>query len=186
VDFSDYISLGALVVSVAAIIISIATSTKKYELSSAHRQELLNWHNKTVEILILLKLQIQHDNNHDKVAIMAKLSALIEQGRFYFPNVNKGDGFGSEKPSAYAGYRDIALEFLVFSYITFQRENAHKYIRHLEQLQRLFTSRIFSILEPRKHNRQINKHTSVSMGAGMSLEDFLSEDIENLDYFIKL
>jgi len=147
---------------------------------------LLSWHNKTVEILIVLKLQTQDGNNHDKIAAMAKLSALIEQGRFYFPNVDKGDGFGSDKPSAYAGYRDIALEFLVYSYYTIQRENAHKYIRHLEQLQRLFTSHIFNILEPRKHNSQINKHTRVSMDDGMGLEDFLSKDVDNLDYFISL
>ncbi|MCL2401427.1 MAG: hypothetical protein FWC90_02150, partial [Oscillospiraceae bacterium] len=117
---------------------------------------------------------------------LAKLSALIEQGRFYFPNVDKGDGFGNDKPSAYAGYRDIALEFLVYSYGTVQRKNAHKYIRHLEQLQRLFTSRIFNILKPQKHNRQINKHTKISMNDGMSLEDFLDQDVDNLNYFISL
>ena len=184
-EWSDYIALGALFFSVTAFFISIVTNTKKYELSSAHRQELLNWHNETIETLITLKLQIQHDN-YDKISTMSKLSTLIEQGRFYFPNVDKGDGFGKEKPPAYGGYRDIALEFLVYSYNTFQREDAHEYTQHLEQLQRLFTSRIFSVLEPRKHNRQIKKHTSVSMGDGMSLEDFLRADVENLDYFKSL
>ena len=182
-ELSDYIALGALFFSIAAFVISIITSTKKYELSGAYRQELLSWHNRTVETLITLKLRTQHGDNYDKVATLAKLSALIEQGRFYFPNVNKWDDFGSEKPPAYAGYRDISLEFLVYSYNIFQYKNAHQYIQHLEQLQRLFTSRVFSILEPRKYNSQIKKHTSVPMDAGMSLEDFLRADIENLDYF---
>ena len=125
-SMSDCIALGSLIISVTAFIISILYSTKKYELSSAHRKELLDWFNKTVEVLIVLRLNTECNNDYDKINDMAKLSSLIECGRFYFPNVDKGDGFGREKPSAYAGYREIALELLVYSYNIFQKDVAKK------------------------------------------------------------
>ena len=58
-ELSDYISLGALVVSVVALIISKVTSTKKYELSSAYRQDLLEWHNRCVEMVYYVQQPTQ-------------------------------------------------------------------------------------------------------------------------------
>ena len=52
-----------------------------------------------------------------KTEMLSRLSALTEIGRFYFPNVIKGDYFGHDKPSAYQGYRDICLEFLVYFFV---------------------------------------------------------------------
>ncbi len=70
-----------------------------------------------IEILIYLQLNnVDHDLKMKK---LSKLSSLIEQGRFYFPNIDRGDGFGKDKPSAYQGYRNIVLDTLVYLYQIF-------------------------------------------------------------------
>lgn len=180
---SDYVAIGSLLISFVAIIISIITNTKKYELTGMQRSELLEWFHKTVEILIFLRLRISENNDFDKIDYLSKLSALIEYGRFYFPNIDKGDNFGNDKPSAYRGHREVTLAFLIYSYDVFNRHDAREYIGHLERLQRLFTSRVYDILIPCKYNKLIKKNTLLSFDKQMSLEDFLQSDPQNDHYF---
>lgn len=182
---SEYAALGSLIISIIALIISVITNTKKYELTIVQRTELLDWFYKVTELLTTLRLYIEEDSidNTDK---LAQLSALIEYGRFFFPNIDKGDEYGKEKPSAYRGYRDITLEFLIYSYDILRKNNAKKYIAHLEKLQRLFTSRFFDILAPKKHNKLISKYTKISFKNEMSLQDFLASDPNKTDYFYNI
>lgn len=180
----DYISFGTLVLSIVAITLSILSIiSKKYELTGIQRSQLLAWHKDTVEILIILKLSICQKCEISKIEYLSKLSALIENGRFYFPNIKKKNTFGNEKPSAYKGYRDITLDFLIFSYDILKREDCDKYINHLENLQRLFTSRVFDVLSPQKYNRLVAKHTMISMKKGISLPDYLKSDPKNYVFY---
>lgn len=82
--------------------------------------------------------------------MLAKLSSLIESGRFYFPNIDRKDGFGKQKPIAYQGYRNVILDFLVYEYQLFEKDDYVQYLKHAESLQRLFTSYVFQYLEPSK------------------------------------
>ena len=105
-------------------IYKIVTSTKKYELTENYRKELLQWYTSVVEIMIRIIHSMESQEffsdefQPQKTEMLSRLSALTEIGRFYFPNVIKGDYFGHDKPSAYQGYRDICLEFLVYFYNT--------------------------------------------------------------------
>jgi len=181
---ANYIALSALAISIFSLVFSYVTSTKKYELTVSQRSELLKWYQETVALLITMREYISADAAFDKIASLAKLSALIEQGRFYFPNIDLKDGFGAKKPSAYRGYREITLEYLVFSYDLMKQDNATINIEQLTQLQRQFTSRIFDILSPREYNKIVKKYTMLPMDKGMSLEDLLEADPSRLkDFF---
>jgi len=180
---SDYIALGSLIISVIAIIISIITNTKKYELTGTQRAEILDWYYKVTENLISLRLYISQNKDFDKERYLSELSALIELGRFYFPNINNKSGYGNEKSSAYRGLRDVTLEFLVYSFDICQKNNASEYIAHLEQLQKLFTSRVYDMLEPQKYRKMIKKNTKLSVDDGISLVEFLSTDPSKSNYF---
>lgn len=183
--FSDWISLGSLVIALVALGYTYISNTKKYELASQYRKEILTWYADTVEILVRLRVEVKYEDQVPEVkkVLMSKLSSQIEIGRFYFPNIDKGDGFGSEKPSAYKGYRNLILDFLVFSYSIFQRPDAHRYIQHLEILQRHFTSHLYEILNPREFIRKTHKHTNTSFIQDLSVEDFIDQDPENIKYF---
>ncbi|MGB5024040.1 MAG: hypothetical protein WBO44_01765, partial [Saprospiraceae bacterium] len=106
---SDVIAFSSAIVSLIALIYSYRSNTKKYELVSQYRTEVLSWYKETVNILIFLREQAKQDfpKKELKDEAMAKLSSLIEVGRFYFPNIIKGDNFGSNKPLAFQGYRNL-------------------------------------------------------------------------------
>jgi len=164
---SDYIALGALAFSLFAFVISLVTSskTKKYELTTSHRCELLKWHQEVVEQLVMMRECIKTGEKFNRTASLAKLSALIEQGRFYFPNVIK-TGYGAENPSAYQGNRDRALEFLLSFYNIVKEDNKSDF-QHLEKLQRLFVSDVFDVLEPREYNKRVERQTSLNLKDGV-------------------
>lgn len=175
---SDYIALGALIISIIAMVISYITSTKKYELTLTQRNELITWYQETIELLILMREYLSSAVEFDKITHLARLSALIEQGRFYFPNVVKKDDYGSKKPSAYQGYREVTLEYLVFSYDIIKKDDAANYIDHLNHLQRLFTSRVFDVLSPRKYNKLVKRYTLIPLHKGINSTDFMRSDPE--------
>lgn len=136
----------------------------------------MQWHNQVVEILILLRLGSYTDEQ--KLNYLSKLSSLIENGRFYFPNVDKHDNFGKTKPAAYQGYRNVILDFLVYEYQLFERNDYKSYIKHAENLQRLFTSYVFQYLEPKKQRKQIERNTSINKGKNFTINEFLSKSPE--------
>ena len=108
--------LGIIVTVIIAIIggiYAIVTNTKKYELTENYRAELLQWYSSVVKLMITIIHSIEcgifysSEFSEQRTDMLSQLSALTEVGRFYFPNVIKGDGFGRQKPSAYQGYRHI-------------------------------------------------------------------------------
>lgn len=174
---SDIIAVVSLTIALTSFMISIFTNTKKFELKSSTRAELLNWYATTLEDLIMLKeYTFSHvDNKPYKVELLAKLSTQIEIGRFFFPNRPCGD-FGTEKPLAYQGHRNIMLEFLVYSYDIYKKDNPEPYIRHAIGLQRLFTSEMMKILPPHEHNKSVMYYTGLKINPELSLEEYLASD----------
>ena len=180
-DFSDYIALISLCIALSTLIYSFLTNTKKYELTYQYFNDVLEWHNQCVEILI--SLSFNADKTKEKDNLLIKLSSMIEAGRFYFPNIDKKDGLGEKNPVAYKGYRNIVLDFLVYEYDLFKKEDCKKYLKHAELLRRYFTSYVFKYLQPEKHKRRIKKNTNIKDQCDFTLEDFLLKNIENLEYF---
>ncbi len=155
-NISDWIAVISLSISVIALIYSFISNTKKYELTYQYYNDILIWHNQVIEVLTSLKL---NDTNDElKKQMLVKLSSLIESGRFYFPNIDRKDGFGKQKPIAYQGYRNVILDFLVYEYQLFEKDDYKQYLKHAEILQRFFTSYVFQYLEPSKQKkRKIHK-----------------------------
>jgi len=155
----QYTDILSLVISFLAVAVAVITNirmqkitkdTKRFELTSDWRNELIAWHTQTVEQLTLIREFLINDISHDKSHSLAKLYALAEQGRFYFHNVEglDDDTFDIDELSAYKGYREATIELLVRSYTIAKRNDAKEHINKLYLLQRLFTSRIFDILSP--------------------------------------
>jgi hypothetical protein len=183
---SEYIATASLLVAFSAFIYAYLTNTKKYELTSLYRVEILSWYSETIEILVRLRIEATDNfkDNSVKKELLSKLSAKIEIGRFYFPNVDKGDKFGEEKPLAYKGYRNLMLEFLVFSYQLFERQDTIKFIKHAETLQRHFTSQLFEIIDPKNFLKETKKHTDKTFSKELAFEDFIKEEPNALDLYL--
>lgn len=181
----------AVTVFIAIIggVYAIVTNTKKYELTENYRKELLQWYSAVVTLLIKI---IHSSENGDfssyefssqKKDMLSQLSALTEVGRFYFPNIIKGDQFGSQKPSAYQGYRHINLEFMLHFYQAALEDTDGSHTALLWRLERNFTSVIFDMIEPRKRNRDYSKYLAITIPDGKAIEDFIYENPQNINVF---
>ena len=89
-QIADYIAIVSICVSLGVSIVggiyAVVTSTKKYELAEQYKRELLAWYEKV--ILLIMELIVIKEKK-DKDLLLSRLSAQIEVGRFYFPNIKK-------------------------------------------------------------------------------------------------
>jgi hypothetical protein len=179
---SDFISTGSLIIAISGFIYSYLTNTKKYELTSQYRVEILNWYSTTIEILIKLRHETEANFEDEELKrdLLSRLSAQIEIGRFYFPNIDKGDDFGCNKPLAYKGYRNLLLDFLVYSYRLYDSTDPKLYVKHADFLQRHFTSYLFETIDPKAFLKETKKHTNKIFAQELIYEDFINTDPEKI------
>lgn len=145
----------------------------KYQVENEYVNGLLKWHGEVVTTLVKLRLTHSESQTTKPNNDLALLSALIEQGRFFFPNIDRSDDFGHEKPPAYRGYRNLALDFLVASYNLFNGKVSKAALKKSEILQRHFTSLVFEIVRPESRLETIRSLTDKYFVQEKSFEDFL-------------
>lgn len=183
----EWLSVASLLIAGTAVIISIFTSKRRLEFTCSAYAEIMQWYQLCIDELTVARHSIE-DGSFRKVEHLAKLSSLVEVGRFYFPNRRSSDGYGNNKESAYQGNRDAALDYLVYSYELLKKDNPETYTEHLRQLSRGFTSRIFDVLNPRKHNEQLKRNSFVSLSSGkedaVTISDILGREANSLDEYL--
>jgi hypothetical protein len=157
----------------------------KFQILTEYTKQLLDWHGSTVEILIKLRLYSENKGDFNKTELLSNLSCQIEKGRFFFPNIILKDDFGSDKQIAYQGYRNLTLDFLVYSYNLFSQENASEYIKHAKELQREFTSIVFEILRPKENLDEIRKLTDKYFTKEHIFENYLEKKPEAVRFMHK-
>lgn len=153
----------------------------KFQVENDYTNNLLKWHDEVVTILLKLKLLHNHRQHSLHIEDLARLSALIEQGRFFFPNIKRSDEYGRKrsdeygrhKPDTYQGYRNYILEFLVDSYTLFIGKASKNELQKAERLQRDFTSAVFEIVMVKKRLKTIQSLTGRLFYDKRSREDFL-------------
>lgn len=176
-SISDLLTMTSIVVTTVIALVgglyAISTNTKRFELSEQYKNELLTWYGKV--IFIICKLQGKC-TGIDRTNALQELSALIEIGRFYFPNIDKKDGFGKEKPYAYQGYRHVALDFLILIYEMGDERNINHCREKIEYMERHFTSIVFEIVSPNKRIKNIKQYAKIMMPRAISMMDFMSSE----------
>lgn len=115
---------------------------------------------------------IDFQKDESIVACRYRLSALIDRGRFFLPNIAHRE-HGLHKPEAYRGFRHPALNYLIGAYQILdgkvsaeEMDSSQK--EALIRLKRQFVSSIQVILDPRLHTQEIRR----------LIEDSRAEEIE--------
>lgn len=178
-DFTNLVAYASFVVSATLAIFYIRDRRhNKFAIANDYSNQLLSWHASVVEVLISLSNASEQTEEQTKRSLLNKLSTLIEQGRFYFPNINP-DRFGTDKPPAYRGYRNVALDFLVASYNLHHKPYSTQSQTQARHLQRLFTSVVFEIVRPTDRLATIRALTDKYFVKDLSVEDLeIEEEIE--------
>jgi hypothetical protein len=145
----------------------------KYTIESEHVRSLLGWHREVLGVLMRAKLLERPRESVEHKEDLARLAALIDQGRFYFPNIDKGDGFGRDKPAAYRGYRHVSLHFLGFAYELLHEPASPAAHADLNLLQRLFTSEIFAVVGPVERLARMKAMTDRYFATDQAVEDYM-------------
>lgn len=178
-DWSDIASIvSSLLFGVGSTLVSIivfyrvSRPEKKYELENSYRRQILDWCFESSMLLIRMRLHIEEKEQRPPIEDLAHLSALIDLGRFYFPNISTGRG--QYKPHAFQGIRDVIIDLLVWSYQVCYFNPLKKYTSHLITLQRYFISEVFFRLGKNDFLKSVEKFTGLKLRDGVSLGQFLS------------
>jgi hypothetical protein len=148
----------------------------RFQIENQYADSLLKWHSNVVELLLCLRFSAFDKASMDRSKALCRLSALIEHGRFFFPNIDRGDEFGEEKPPAYRGYRNLALDFLVASYNLLEQEPNEEEQIQAEALQRHFTSVVYELIRPHGRLETVRDLTDRYFAQQKIFEDFLDDE----------
>lgn len=170
-QFSNLLACISLVISgILAVLYVRDRRHAKFTIANDYINQLLQWHHSVIEVLTELRLSEFSEHQDEKQSLLIELSAYIEKGRFFFPNI-KPDEYGVDKPPAYRGYRNIGLDFLVASYNLHHKPRSPSLNEKAEQLQRLFTSVVYEIINPSERLETIRELTDRYFVKGLSVED---------------
>jgi len=183
-------ALVANIVAAISLFVSLVLATyyirdrqiTKLSVEKAYVDELLSWCNDVLKTIGRLRLAAETGARTRVTELRSDLSVLIDQGRFFFPNIDKGDNFGAHKPPAFRGYRNLALDFLVAIYNIYGEEPSDENIRRAEHMRRYFLSVVFEVVNPRDRLNRIRSITDRYYSDERIYEDFHEDKRGALDY----
>lgn len=127
-DMSAAMGAGSAVVAFFSALFSWQTMRKQEKravvsLKLAHDNDIIRWSDEAIATLaeaheMLCEKGVAYPDNDyrgRRSAARARLSAIIDRGRLFFPNRTDTD-HGADKGAAYKGHRQAALDALVDAY----------------------------------------------------------------------
>lgn len=98
-----------------------------------------------------------------RINLMLAISALVERGRLFFPNIQSG-GKGAEKEGAYRGHRPPILDALMFAYYEIEAlsrtegPTADNSADFIDDCRRLLVSELQAHLDPRRRDTVVGRY----------------------------
>lgn len=98
-----------------------------------------------------------------KADLGARLSAMVDQGRLFFPNIDP-EGKGAEKMGAFRGYRPPILDALMYAYYEVQAlsrsdgPSPKDSANFIFDCRRLFVSELQAHLDPRRQDEVVDRY----------------------------
>ena len=126
----------------------------------------------------------RHQQDEPLMVCRYRLSAFIDRGRFFLPNVAH-ERVGVYKPPAYRGYRHPAIDYLVGAYrilddaVPVEELDCSKR-EALTRLKRQFVSSIQVVLDPRSHTRDIKQLVEESQAENVDKESPVGQLLNKL------
>lgn len=123
---SDWVAVISAGISVVALLLNIIITTRQTRVSVEalkfnNDSQVMNWANRAVAAMSEAQHICAADNvsalylNERGIMIATTLSSLIDEGRWFFPNVGR-KVTDPEKPGAYRGTRQPILDYIFAAY----------------------------------------------------------------------
>lgn len=178
-DWGDWISLSAAVVSVIALVLNYTviirqTLVQAEGLRATLSIATLEWGRQAVEAISSgMTLTDSHELvdperfRIEQKKIANTISSLADQGRFYFPNFRPKDDPRQVHGSAFSGHRPPVLDALVFAFHRVSKLNADDDMKEawdfLLECRRLLVTEIQEAVGPRRRGDLIRRLTRGSV-----------------------
>lgn len=130
-------------------------------LRMAHDSDIIRWSDQVIATLAEAEELLREKGASideasfpaRRSAARAQISALIDRGRLFFPNLHLGDKHGLEKEEGYQGHRQPALEILVAAHrLLGTAGTAHgadeTAAKELSVIRRGFVAEVFKAIDP--------------------------------------
>lgn len=126
VQIADWVAVASAGISVLALLLNILITSRQTRVSVEslkfnNDSQVMNWANRTVAAMAEAQHICASPNvgvlflNERGIMLATTLSSLIDEGRWFFPNVGRRLKDG-EKPGAYRGTRQPVLDHIVAAY----------------------------------------------------------------------
>jgi hypothetical protein len=147
--------------------------------------DVLKWGNDAIDILSKLESmafvnavlpELNGEFYNEKRNLMARLSATIDVGRMYFPNVAR-QTHGTHKDHAFQGFRRVILSTLTHSYSVAKNykfgepDDMHAIRVEINMCRRSFVSELQKAVDPDRRLRFLATH-----GAGQGFDEAVDEN----------
>lgn len=170
-------AVSALVAIVSALSARAETRKQQNLRTEQLRQSIdaasLEWGNAAIDTLVKAAAfaRTRHMQQSEpgfqggKTNLLINLSALVERGRMFFPNLNE-DMKGAEKEGAYRGHRPPILDAIMWAYYEMEAmtrdsgptgDNSAEFF---DNCRRLVVSELQAHLDPRRMNQIVGRYDS--------------------------
>ncbi len=174
-DGGDMMGLGSAVIALVSAIFSWRMMRRQDKraaasLKLAHDNDIIRWSDEAIIVLaeaheMLCEKGVGYPDNEfrqKRSACRARISAIIDRGRLFFPNVDLGDNHGGDKEAAYKGHRQPALEALVSAYRLLGEAGAqagpdNAASEGLMAIRRGFVAEVFKAVEPERRGMTLKE-----------------------------
>jgi hypothetical protein len=187
-DFSTIAAVVSAVIAIIAVIVSLRTARTQqalqFEQVKTQRDGDVNrWAQACIELLAACESFVavfdpqQRDagQNEQYRAMRYRLSALIDQGRLFFPN-DEPHKKGKNKPPAYQGVRQRILDVLVWAYDAFAEYDEAssdadrvRIATRIGECRRYFVSEAQAAIDPRRFIA-LHEMNELKLGKGLDIQ----------------
>ena len=167
-QITDWVGVISAGVSVLALLLNIMITTRQTRVSVEalkfnNDTQVMNWANRTVVAMAEAQHLCTSPNVsalylHERGIVLATtLSSLIDEGRWFFPNVGRR-ATDPEKPGAYRGTRQPILDYVVAAYegvkqmMTTEDAPRDGLATKIAEAKRHFVSEVQHAVDPRRRS----------------------------------
>jgi hypothetical protein len=177
-DGGDMMGAGSAIIALVSALFSWRMMRRQDKRSAAslklaHDNDIIRWSDEAIVVMaeaheMLCEKGVAYPDAEflqKRSVCRARISAIIDRGRLFFPNVDLGDAHGVDKEAGYQGHRQPALEALVAAYrllgqAGLQAGPDSKASEELMAIRRGFVAEVFKAVEPERRGMTLKELTA--------------------------
>lgn len=160
----NYIALFSLIVAVISLTYTWHVNQAQNELMAQYKCSIIDWYGRTLAVIKNIEAGLRSGDEYVKESDLSQLSALIDYGRLFFPNIVSTNEKVGDDLSAFVGKRQDVLDYLVAIYDTGSKyeiptfsgreEFGEDLAGYVGDQERCFVTEVYKLLEVQKMNKK--------------------------------